>query len=129
MKISEILSFDGSDEEDSKEEEELPEDKLVSPQDKEDKLSLDLNPQVNLGSMVVMAYLVRPYTSGLLANAVVDKPTEETQYYLKTKFVGKIGIVFDTLEERKHSIPTWKALEWLVEDFGMTKTIRIAKDR
>jgi hypothetical protein len=76
-----------------------------------------------------MAYLVRPYTSGLLANVVVDKPAEETQYYLKTKFVEKIGTVFETSEEKKHSIPSWKALEWLVEDFGMTRTIRIAKDR
>jgi hypothetical protein len=92
-----------------------------------DKLSLDLNPQVNLGSMVTMAYSVRPYTFGLLANVVVEKPAKEAQSYLKTKFVGKMGAVFETLEEREHSIPTWKVLEWLVEDFGMTRTIRIAE--
>ena len=94
-----------------------------------DKLSLDLNPCINLGSMVIMAYLVRPYTSGLLANVVVEKPSEEAQSSLKTSFVGKMGAVFETPEERGFSISTWRALEWLVEDFGMTRTIRIAEDR
>ena len=94
-----------------------------------DKLSLDLNPRINLGSMVIMAYSVRPYTSGLLVNVVVEKPSDEAQSSLKSRFLGKVGAVFETPEEREFSIPTWKALEWLVEDFGMTRTIRLAEDR
>ena len=58
-----------------------------------DKLSLNLNPHINLGSMVTMAYLVRPYTSGLLANVVVQKSAEEAQSSLKTRFVEKMGAV------------------------------------
>jgi hypothetical protein len=55
-----------------------------------DKLSKDLNLQENLGNMVVMAYSVRPYTLGLIANVMVEKPTEKAQSYLKTKFVRKM---------------------------------------
>jgi hypothetical protein len=84
---------------------------------------------MNLDSMVVMAYTVRPYIFGLLASIVVERLAKENQSYLKTKFVGKVGAVFETPKKKEHSIPTWKALEWLVEDFDMTRTIKIAKDR
>jgi hypothetical protein len=94
-----------------------------------DKLSSDLNPRINLGSMTVMAYSHRPYTSGLLINVTVDRPAEMNQFKLRPYFVGKMDAVFETDEEKQFHVPTWKALEWLVEDFGMTRTLRIIEDK
>jgi hypothetical protein len=65
-----------------------------------DKLSSDLNPRINLGSMTVMAYSHRPYTSGLLVNVTVDRPAEMNQFKLRPYFVGKMDAVFETDEEK-----------------------------
>ena len=94
-----------------------------------DKLSLNLNPRINLDSMTTMAYSVRPYSSGLLVNVTVDQPSEQSQSSLRARFVGHMEAVFVTALENEYSVPTWQALEWLVEDFGMTRTIRLAEDR
>jgi hypothetical protein len=94
-----------------------------------DKLSLNLNPRINLDSMTTMAYLVRLYLSGLLINTIVDQPSDQNQSPLRARFVGHMDAVFETALEKEYSDPTWQALEWLVEDFGMTRTIRIAEDR
>jgi hypothetical protein len=37
--------------------------------------------------------------------------------------------MFETALEKEYNVPTWQALEWLMEDFGITQTIKIAKDR
>ena len=39
-----------------------------------DKLSSNLNSQINLGNMIVMAYSHQPYASGLLVDVTVEKP-------------------------------------------------------
>jgi hypothetical protein len=59
----------------------------------------------------------------------VEKPTKMNQFKLRLYFLGKMDAVFETEEEKQYHIPTWKALEWLVEDFGMTRTLRIVEDR
>jgi hypothetical protein len=50
------------------------------------------------------------------------------QFKLRHYFVGKMDAIFETKEEKQYHVPTWKALEWLVEDFGMTRTLCIAED-
>jgi hypothetical protein len=94
-----------------------------------DKLSLNLNPRINLDSMTTMAYSVHPYPFGLLVNTIVDQPSDQNQSPLRGRFVGHMDAVFETTLEKEYSVRTWQALEWLVEDFGMTQTIRIAEDR
>ena len=79
--------------------------------------------------MTVMAYSHRPYTSGLLVNVTEEKPTEMNQFKLRPYFVDKMNAVFETKKEKQYHVPTWKALECLVEDFGMTCTLHIVKDR
>jgi hypothetical protein len=91
-------------------------------------LSSNLNPRINLGSIIVMAYSHRLYTSGLLVNVIVEKLTKMNQFKLRHYFVGKMDAIFETKEEKQYHVPTWKALEWLVEDFGMTRTLCIAED-
>jgi hypothetical protein len=65
-----------------------------------EKLSSNLNPQINLGSMTVMAYSHRPYTSKLLVNVMVEKLAEMNQFKLRPYFVGKMNAVFETEEEK-----------------------------
>jgi hypothetical protein len=76
-----------------------------------------------------MAYSVCPYTSGLLVNTVVDQPSDKTQSPLQACFVEHIDVVFKIALKKEYSVSTWQALEWLMEDYDMTRTIRIAEDR
>jgi hypothetical protein len=43
-------------------------------------------------------------------------------------FVDKMDAVFEIEEEKQYNMPTWKALEWLIEDFGMIYILCIAED-
>jgi hypothetical protein len=33
-----------------------------------------------------------------------------------------MDVVFETTLEKEYSVPTWQALEWLMEDFGVASS-------